>query len=130
MSLAGPFSSALNAAVTSSIAAGVAYAVAAGNSAADACNSSPSSTPNAITAGATDINDAFAYFSNFGSCVKINPPGVNITSAWIGSNTATNTVSPTSMATPHVVGAAALYPKPNPPATHPPLRPTLHANPT
>src|SRR5258708_7614880 len=130
MSLGGPFSSALNAAVTNSIAAGVVYAVAAGNSAADACNSSPSSTPNAITAGATDINDAFAYFSNFGSCVKINAPGVNITSAWIGSNTATTTVSGTSMATPHVVGAAALYLESNPTATAAQVSSALTSNAT
>lgn len=109
MSLGGGYSAALNSAVENSSASGVVYAIAAGNSTADACNYSPASAPSAITVGATDNTDTFAYFSNFGTCVDINAPGVNITSAWIGSNTATNTISGTSMATPHVAGAAALY---------------------
>ena len=103
--------------MTNSVAAGVVYAIAAGNSSADACNSSPASAPTAITVGATDINDGFASFSNFGSCVDINAPGVNITSAWIGGATATNTISGTSMATPHVAGVIALYLQANPAAT-------------
>ena len=117
MSLGGGSSATLNQAVTNSVAAGVVYAIAAGNSSADACGFSPASTPTAITVGATDINDGFASFSNFGSCVDINAPGVNITSAWIGSNTATNTISGTSMATPHVAGTIALYLQVNPAAT-------------
>ena len=117
MSLGGGLSSALNQAVSNSVAAGVAYAVAAGNDGLDACNYSPASTASATTVGATDINDGFASFSNRGACVDINAPGVNITSSWIGSNTATNTISGTSMATPHVAGAMALYLQANPAAT-------------
>ena len=114
MSLGGGYSATLNQAVENSVAAGVVYAIAAGNSTADACTFSPASAPSAITVGATDISDAFAYFSNFGSCVDINAPGVDITSAWIGSTTATNTISGTSMATPHVAGTIALYLQANP----------------
>lgn len=128
MSLGGGLSSTLNQAVANSVAAGVVYAVAAGNSTADACSSSPSSEPSAITVGATDNTDTFASFSNFGSCVDINAPGVNITSAWYTSNTATNTISGTSMATPHVTGAAALYLQANPSATPQQVRDALVTN--
>jgi aqualysin 1 len=109
MSLGGSFSSTLNNAVTNSINAGVTYGIAAGNSNADACNYSPASTPAAITVGATTSSDAKASYSNYGTCVDINAPGSSITSAWNTSDIATNTISGTSMATPHVVGAAALY---------------------
>ena len=83
-------------------------AVAAGNSNADACNSSPARAVNAITVGATTSTDARASYSNFGSCLDIFAPGSGITSSWIGSTTATNTISGTSMATPHVAGVAAV----------------------
>jgi oryzin len=79
----------------------------AGNENADASSSSPASVKTAITVGATDASDARAEFSNFGKLVDVFAPGVDITSAWIGSNTATNTISGTSMACPHVVGLAA-----------------------
>ena len=128
MSLGGGFSATLNQAVTNSVAAGVVYAIAAGNDGLNACNYSPASTPTAITVGATDINDGFAYFSNTGSCVDINAPGVNITSAWIGGTTATNTISGTSMATPHVAGTVALYLQVNPTATAAQVDAALKAN--
>jgi subtilisin family serine protease len=130
MSLGGGFSATLNQAVARSTAAGVTYAVAAGNSAANACNSSPSGEPSAITVGATDAGDRFAYFSNFGSCVDINAPGVSITSDWYNTNTATNTISGTSMASPHVAGAAALYLSANPSATPAQVSAALTSNAT
>lgn len=108
MSLGGGFSSALNAAVAGAVSKGVTMVVAAGNSNADACTSSPASEPSAITVGATTSTDARASFSNFGSCLDIFAPGNLITSAWFTSTTATNTISGTSMASPHVTGVAAL----------------------
>jgi subtilisin family serine protease len=109
MSLGGGVSSALDTAVRNSIADGIVYAVAAGNSSANACNSSPSRVSEAITVGATTSTDARASYSNIGSCLDLFAPGSSITSAWYSSNTATNTISGTSMATPHVTGVAALY---------------------
>jgi subtilisin family serine protease len=114
MSLGGGYSAAINTAVTNSIAAGVVYAVAAGNDSttrttANACNYSPASTPNAITVGATESSDARAYYSNVGSCLDIFAPGTNITSAGITNDNATSTMSGTSMASPHVAGAAAVF---------------------
>ncbi|MCX6411275.1 MAG: S8 family serine peptidase [Actinobacteria bacterium] len=108
MSLGGSTSASLNAAVARSVADGVTYAVAAGNSNTDACTSSPASEPTAITVGATGSTDARASYSNFGTCLDIFAPGSSITSDWYTSTTATNTISGTSMATPHVVGVAAL----------------------
>jgi subtilisin family serine protease len=108
MSLGGPVYQALNDAVTRSIASGVTYAVAAGNDNKNACQQSPAVTPNAITVGATDSTDARASFSNYGTCVDIFAPGAGITSDSNSSNTATKMMSGTSMATPHVAGAAAL----------------------
>ncbi|KAL5348785.1 Subtilisin-like protease 2 [Pseudogymnoascus australis] len=107
MSLGGEYSAALNSAVASTVGAGVTVVVAAGNDDADAANYSPASAPDAITVGATDKNDARAAFSNWGPALDVFAPGVNILSAWIGSASATNIISGTSMATPHVAGLAA-----------------------
>ena len=109
MSLGGSASSSLDTAVNNSINDGIVYSVAAGNSNASACNYSPARVPNAITVGATTSTDARASYSNKGSCLDLFAPGSSITSAWNTSNTATNTISGTSMATPHVTGVAALY---------------------
>lgn len=116
MSLGGVANPALDQAVTNSIKTGITYVIAAGNNNGDACQVSPARTPNAITVGATDISDLRASFSNFGFCVDIFGPGVNITSTWNTSNTATAVLSGTSMATPHVVGSVARYLQTNPTA--------------
>jgi len=107
MSLGGRASTALDSAVSALVASGVTVVVAAGNSRADACKSSPARVPSAITVAASDQNDVFASFSNYGSCVDIIAPGVNITSAWWTGTTATATISGTSMASPHVAGVVA-----------------------
>jgi subtilisin family serine protease len=108
MSLAGGANTSLDAAVDNSAAAGVFYAVAAANNAADACNFSPARAAQAYAVASSTITDARSSFSNFGTCVEIFGPGSSITSAWATSDTATNTISGTSMASPHVAGVAAL----------------------
>jgi subtilisin family serine protease len=117
MSLGGGASSALDTAVNNLSNSGVAIAVAAGNSNANACNSSPARAANAITVGSTTTTDARSSFSNFGTCLDIFAPGSGILSAWATSNTATATLSGTSMASPHVAGVAALYKQVNPSAS-------------
>lgn len=130
MSLGGGLSTALDTAVANSIADGVTYAIAAGNSNRDACKYSPARVPTAITVGATTNTDARASYSNYGACLDIFAPGSSITSAWYTSTTATNTISGTSMATPHVAGAAALYKGANLGATPQQVRDALVNNST
>ena len=109
ISLGGGFSAALNLAVNNLVTLGnVATAVAAGNSNLSACGSSPSSAASVLTVGATTVNDTRAAFSNFGACLDIFAPGVNIRSDWNTSNVATAVLSGTSMASPHVAGELAL----------------------
>ena len=117
MSLGGGANLAVDLAVKNSIADGVSYAVAAGNSNVQACIFSPARVPEAMTVGASTSTDAKASFSNWGSCMDWFAPGQAITSAWGSSDTATNTISGTSMASPHTAGVAALYLQSHPAAT-------------
>ncbi|MFF3338139.1 S8 family peptidase [Streptomyces flavidovirens] len=135
MSLGGGANTSLDDAVKKSIASGVSYAVAAGNGnilgwPANACNYSPARVPEAITVGATDSSDRRASFSNYGTCLDLFAPGVNVTSAWKDNDTATSTISGTSMAAPHTAGVAALYVSANPTATPAQVRDALVNNAT
>jgi subtilisin family serine protease len=116
MSLGGLNYGPVNAAVARSIRSGVSYTLAAGNENTNACTRSPASTPSAITVGSTGtrfgsdpVTDDRSDFSNYGSCLDVFAPGARIKSAWKSSNTSTNTISGTSMASPHVAGVAALF---------------------
>lgn len=121
MSLGGGPSSTLDDAVRNSINSGVQYSLAAGNgdlngNAVDACGTSPARTAEALTVSATNSSDQRASFANYGSCVDLFAPGVSVLSTWNSSNTATATLSGTSMAAPHVAGIMALYLQTNPSA--------------
>jgi|SRR5215208_2745906 len=135
MSLGGGASSSVDSAVQNSISDGVSYAIAAGNGnaggkAQNACNYSPARVGAAMTIAATDRTDTKPRWSNYGSCVDLFAPGVSITSAWYTSGTATNTISGTSMATPHVAGVAAQYLQSNTAATPATVRNALYNNAT
>jgi len=108
VSMGGAASSALNTAIAALVAKGVTVVVAAGNKGIDACKASPASAPNVISVGATNKEGALARYSNFGPCVNIFAPGFEVTSAWHTSDSATKTLSGTSMASPSVAGLAAL----------------------
>ncbi|MEV4196206.1 S8 family peptidase [Streptomyces toxytricini] len=117
MSLGGGADEALDSAVKRAIAAGVTFAVAAGNESADAGQKSPARVPEAITVASSTEGDEQSGFSNFGAVVDLYAPGSEITSAWHDSDTATKRISGTSMASPHVAGAAAVHLAANPSAT-------------
>lgn len=130
MSLGGGVSTSLDSAVSNAISSGVTFAVAAGNSNTNACNSSPARVSSALTVGATTSTDARASYSNFGSCLDLFAPGSSITSSWHTSDSATNTISGTSMATPHVAGVAALFLQGSPAASPASVRSALIGNAT
>ena len=109
MSLGGGKSVTLDLAVNAAVDAGIHFAVAAGNDNSDSCGYSPAAAEKAVTVGASNLADERAYFSNYGKCNDIFAPGLNIKSTWIGSDTAVNTISGTSMASPHIAGLLAYF---------------------
>ncbi|GGK10474.1 hypothetical protein GCM10010123_45540 [Pilimelia anulata] len=130
MSLGGGASQATDDAVNKGIQAGIVFAVAAGNNGQDACGVSPARTPNAITVAGTQIDDAKYNNTNHGRCTDLFGPAVNIPSAWKDSDTATKSITGTSMATPHVAGGIALLLEANPTATPATIAEKLLANTT
>lgn len=128
MSLGGGASTALDAAVQNAIGSGVTFVIAAGNDSVDACTQSPARVAAALTVGASTSSDAQASFSNYGTCVGLYAPGVGIASDYATSDAATATMSGTSMAAPHVTGAAAAYLSANPSATPAQVASALTAN--
>ena len=135
MSLGGGASTSVDDAVKRMIADGVATSVSAGNGnrggrQQDACNYSPARVPDAMTIGATTQTDTKTSWSNYGACVDFFAPGYQITSSWVTNDTATNTISGTSMSSPHVAGVAALYLQGNPSAAPKQVRDALYANTT
>jgi serine protease len=114
LSIGGGFSQTENDAIQSATDAGITMVVAAGNDDSDACEYSPASAASAITVGATGDDNARAYYSNYGKCLDVFGPGTDITSTWIDAVDATNTISGTSMASPHVCGVAAKILSQNP----------------
>ena len=131
MSVGGGASSSMDTAVNNLINSGVAVAVAAGNeSGVDACTRSPARVAAAITVGSTTSSDARSSFSNIGTCLDLFAPGSSIPSSWYTSDTATATLSGTSMASPHVAGAAALYKQAVPSASPATIRNALVNNAT
>lgn len=109
MSLGGGKSVTLDISVNAAVDAGLHFAVAAGNDNADSCKYSPAAAEKAVTVGASTLADERAYFSNYGKCNDIFAPGLNIQSTWIGSKYAVNTISGTSMASPHIAGLLAYF---------------------
>jgi subtilisin family serine protease len=135
MSLGGGANTSVDDAARRMIAAGVATAIAAGNGnmggvAQDACKYSPARVAEAMTIGSTTSTDTKSSWSNYGACVDFFAPGSSIKSAWYTSDIATNTISGTSMATPHAAGVAALYLQSNPGASPQSVRDALYANTT
>ena len=108
MSFGGGSSQPLDAAVAALVGAGAVVVVAAGNSADDACGGSPAGAATAFAVAAMDETDHWATFSNVGPCVDIVAPGVEVTSAWVGTPTASKVLSGTSMSSPLAAGTAAL----------------------
>jgi subtilisin family serine protease len=117
MSLGGSANVALDNAVKAAIASGVSFTVSAGSSASDIGNFSPARVPEALTIGASDVRDCVSSNTNRGPLLDMFAPGVNITGPWIGSDTATNTLSGSSLSAPHVAGAVGIYLHDHPTAT-------------